>query len=110
MLIAGFEVNESHLADEVIDYGDPAITAKDVVDRASLKGFVTEAVNYIQELVQSRDDGSGGAVTAASQARIALRDPNGPWRHGNVYLYILDRTSNIICSTARFRTVSSFGL
>ena len=25
-----------------------------------------------------------------------MRDPNGPWRHGSVYLYILDLTSNII--------------
>ena len=96
LLLAGFEVNESHVIDEVIDYGDPAITAKDVKDRETLKGFVTEAVNYIQELLQSHDDGQGGAVVAASQARIALRDPNGPWRHGNVYLYILHRTSNII--------------
>ena len=96
VLLAGFEINGSHLADEVIDYGDPAITAKDVVDRASLKGFVTGAVNYITELLQSHDDGRGGALVAASQSRIALRDPNGPWRHGNVYLYVLDRTSNII--------------
>ena len=96
VLLAGFDVDESHVVDEVIDYGNPAITAKDVKDRETLKGFVTEAVDYIQELLQSRDDGQGGAVVAASQARIALRDPNGPWRHGNVYLYILHRTSNII--------------
>ena len=96
VLLAGFEVNESHLVEEVIDYGDPAITAKDVHDRESLKGFVTEAVNYITDLLQRHDDGRGGALVAASQSRIALRDPNGPWRHGNVYLYILDRTSNII--------------
>ncbi len=25
-----------------------------------------------------------------------MRDPNGPWRHGSVYLYVLDLTSNII--------------
>ncbi|MDE2791747.1 MAG: autotransporter domain-containing protein, partial [Paracoccaceae bacterium] len=33
---------------------------------------------------------------AFAKARLALRDPNGPWRHGSVYLYLLDRTSNII--------------
>ena len=96
VLLAGFEVNESHLVDEVVDYGDPAVTAGHVVGRRTLKAFVTEAVNYITELLRSHDDGRGGAVVAASQFRIALRDPNGPWRHGNVYLYILHRTSNII--------------
>ena len=96
LLLAGFEVNESHLVDEVVDYGDPDVTASHVVDRRTLKAFVTGAVNYITELLQSHDDGRGGAVVAASQFRIALRDPNGPWRHGNVYLYILHRTSNII--------------
>ena len=25
-----------------------------------------------------------------------MRDPNGPWRHGSVYLYVLDLTSNLI--------------
>ena len=102
LLVAGFDINESHLADEFIEYGDPAITARDVNDRASLKGFVTEAMNYIIELLEGSDDAQGGAVAAASRLRIALRDPNGPWRHGNVYLYILDRTSNIILFHAAF--------
>ena len=96
ILLAGFDIDESHVIHEVVDYGDPAITANDVVDRESLKGFVAEAVDYITDLLQRHDDGRGGALAAASQFRIALRDPNGPWRHGNVYLYILHRTSNII--------------
>ena len=37
-----------------------------------------------------------GDFAAAWKAKIALRDPNGPWRHGPVYLYVLDLTSNII--------------
>ncbi len=88
--IAGFDLNASHLIDEPIDYGDPAITARDVVDRRTLKAFVTQAGEYVLRLQMS------GNVADSSKARIALRDSNGPWRHGNVYLYILDLTSNVI--------------
>ena len=99
VLLAGFDLNESHLvpiADEAIDYGDPAVTARDVVDRESLKAFVTQAGNYILEIQSSGD------AAAASKARIALRDPNGPWRHGSVYLYVLDTITNIITFHAAF--------
>ncbi|MCY3765710.1 MAG: T9SS type A sorting domain-containing protein [Gemmatimonadetes bacterium] len=87
ILLAGFDLNETHLAEEAIDYGDPTVTARDVVDRETLKAFVNEAGRYCLGL-QGRDD--------ISRAKIALRDPNGPWRHGSVYLYVLDLVSNII--------------
>ena len=90
VLLAGFEVDRTHLAEEDIDYGDPAVTARDVVDRATLKAFVTQAGEYFVEIQESGD------LTAASQARIALRDPNGPWRHGSVYVAVSDPESRII--------------
>ena len=90
ILLAGFELDASHLAQEPIDYGDPAITAKEVVDRETLKAFVAEAGKYFSRL---QETGVQGAVL---KAKIALRDPNGPWRHGNVYIYVVDRISNII--------------
>lgn len=90
LLLAGFELDATHLAQEEIDYGDPTVTARDVVDRETLKTFVTEAGEYFIEL-QER-----GGPAASSQARIAMRDPNGPWRHGSVYLYVLERNSNVI--------------
>ena len=95
VLLAGFDLDASHLRDEDIDYGNPAITARDVVDRETLKEFVTEALRFLGRSL------SGARTTAESRAafakaRLALRDPNGPWRHGSVYLYVLDRTSNII--------------
>ena len=99
MLIAGFDLNESHLVsvdNENIDYGDPEITAADVVDRATLKAFVTGAGDYFLEILKTGDP------AAASRARIALRDPNGPWRHGSVYLYVLDLNTNIITFHAAF--------
>ena len=90
VLLAGFDIDASHLAEEALDYGDPTITARDVVDRATLKAFVTQAGNYFLEIQRTGDP------VAASRARTALRDPNGPWRHGSVYLYVLDTLSNII--------------
>ena len=96
VLLAGFDLNATHLAAEQIDYGDPAVTAADVVDRATLKAFVTEAGNYFMELVLTGDP------AAVSKARIAMRDPNGPWRHGSVYLYVWNLTSEVILFHAGF--------
>ena len=90
VLLAGFDLNETHVVEEDLDYGDPTITARDVVDRETLKSFVTQAGEYFLEIQKTGD------LAALSKAKIALRDPNGPWRHGNVYLYVLDRISNII--------------
>ena len=93
VLLAGFDLSESHLVpirDEAIDYGDPPITARDVVDRTTLKAFVTAAGEYIVELLESGD------LAAQSKSRIALRDPNGPWRHGPVYLAMMERVSKQI--------------
>ncbi len=90
VMLAGFDLNETHVVEEEIDYGDPTITARDVVDRETLKSFVTQAGEWFLEIQKTGD------LTALSKAKIALRDPNGPWMHGNVYIYILDRISNII--------------
>ncbi len=90
ILISGFNLTEAHLIDlsaENIDYGNPSIEAKDVVDRETLKEFVTEAADYMGELLES------GGLTAQSKARLALRDPNGPWRRDSIYLYVYDTSS-----------------
>ena len=89
VLLAGFDLNESHLVEEDIVHIDPAVTARDVVDRETLKAFVAQAGEYILALAQQQN----GDIL---KAKDALRDSNGPWRHGPVYLYILDLTSNII--------------
>ncbi|MDE2888879.1 MAG: T9SS type A sorting domain-containing protein [Gemmatimonadota bacterium] len=81
---------------EEIDYGEPAVTAEDVVDRESLKAFVTQAGEHLLEILNSGD------AAAGSKFRIAFRDPDGPWRHGSVYIYILDIVSNVITFHAAF--------
>ena len=90
VLLAGFDLNETHLVEEEIDYGDPTTTASDVVDRETLKTFVTEAGEYFLAFQEAGD------FAGSWKARTAMRDENGPWKHGSVYLYILDLTSNTI--------------
>ena len=95
VLLAGFDLNSSHLEEEEIDYGNPAVTARDVVDRETLKAFVGEALRFIAGT--QVDVGSTAESRIAFQkARLALRDPNGPWRHGSVYIYIVDGNSNLV--------------
>lgn len=64
----------------------PTVTARDVVDRATLKTFVTEAGQfYVNSLI-------GDIETT----KCLLRDPYGPWRRDSVYLYVWDLTSDTI--------------
>ena len=90
VLLAGFDLGESHLDEEAIDHLAPAVAAGDVVDRATLKDFVTAAGDYFIQLMESGD------LAAASKARIALRDPDGPWIHGPTYVSVMDRASRLI--------------
>ena len=46
VLFTGFDIDSSHLVEEDIVYL-PTVTAKDVVDRETLKAFVTEAGNHV---------------------------------------------------------------
>lgn len=91
IVLGGFDLNASHVVEEVIDYGNPTLTASEVVDRETLKQFVTEAGNFFIRAQESSSDGLLG-----SQVKVAMRDPNGPWRHGSVYIYVLDLRSNIV--------------
>ena len=91
LVLGGFDLGSRHVVEEMIDYGDPSVTAADVVDRDTLKQFVIEAGNYFIEAQRDAGDAILGSV-----AKIAMRDRNGPWRHGSVYIYVLDLRSNII--------------
>ena len=90
LILAGFDLDSSHLTEEQIDHLEPAVAASDVVDRATLKAFVTAAGEYVVELLESGD------LAAQAKAKNALRDPNGPWRHGPVYLAAMDPVSKLI--------------
>ena len=87
ILIAGFDLTEAHLTNEEIDHDTPSIEAKNVVDRDTLKKFVTAAVGYMRKVLETGDP------RAQSRARLELRDPNGPWNHGSIYLYVYDKVT-----------------
>ena len=89
-LLAGFEIQESHLRPIVHDPADtPAVTASDVVDRDTLKAFVNGAITFIADLIMRE----GGL--AILRMKPLLRDERGPWREGSVYLYALDTTGYV---------------
>ena len=91
ILIAGFDLDKSHVipfADEGIDHVQPSVTARGVVDKKTLKEFVTAAGNYFLAPRTSID--------ALSKTRLAMRDPDGPWLHGSVYIYVWDPKSRLI--------------
>jgi len=96
IMLAGFDLDASHLAEEEIEHIEPPVTAREVVDRQSLKAFVTAAGEYFVGLLGT------GETTAVSKARVILRDPDGPWRHGPVYIAIMARFSRIITLHAAF--------
>ena len=90
ILVAGLDIGEAHLDTETIDPGDPSVRADQVVDRATLKTFVKEARDYVLNAFRSE------GRAAFSQVKSVLRDPNGPWRHGPVYLFIMEPTGYTI--------------
>ena len=83
--LVGFDLQEPHLDPQVIDsHYVPQITAAEVVDRASLKVFVNEAISYLGHLMETH------GFEAIEISRGVLRDKNGPWISGPVYLFIVD--------------------
>ena len=90
ILLAGFDLDRPHLADEDIDHAQPAVAARDVVDRTSLKAFVGAAGNYVVERLKA------GERAAITKSKVAFRDANGPWRHGSVYLAMMDPATRVI--------------
>ncbi|MCE2481468.1 MAG: hypothetical protein J4F33_00985 [Alphaproteobacteria bacterium] len=89
IVLAGFDLQVSHLKVEatamVRDYV-PSVTASEVVDRRTLKAFVDEAIGYFVSLFDTE------GYEAALKVKRVFRDPNGPWRAGPVYLFVIDPT------------------
>ena len=87
LVTIGLDIMESHLVDEPFDPGEaPAVTASQVMDRESLKAFVTGARDYLGEIYEA--EGYEGRL----RIKRALRDPNGYWRNGPIYLFTMERT------------------
>ncbi len=63
----------------------PAIWARDVVNRETLKAFVQGAADWSEEALERA---SSGPEALPAQIERALREEDGPWKHGAVYLFI----------------------
>ena len=85
VLLAGFDVDSSHVLAEDVDYGSPSVTAADVVDRATLKAFVGRSGQ-----VRQRQADGGQCPPPCRKSGLPCGIPTGPWRHGSVYTYVLD--------------------
>ena len=86
ILVAGLDLQESHVASETVDPGDPKVRADQVVDRATLKSFVKGAKDYLIDLYRSE------GRSAFTKAKSVFREPNGRWRHGPIYLFVMETT------------------
>ncbi len=90
IVVAGFDLQESHLKPVVFDPADtPEVTAGDVVDRATLKAFVNGAINFLRELYTRE------GFNSLIRMRGLFREEEGPWREDSVYLYVLDTTGYV---------------
>ena len=87
IMLVGAQIQEYHLGPEVLDIDHtPEVTAREVVDRTTLRAFVNGAIDHLESLFET------GGFNAAQVVRGVFRDENGPWRAGPVYLFIIDRT------------------
>ena len=99
VLLTGFDLNATHLVDEAIVHVIPATTASEVVDRYTLQQFVVEALKFIRDTLTDEDGNrlpTAKSRVAFQDARLALRDPDGPWRHGPVYVTMQDPDTGLI--------------
>ncbi|MXW63201.1 MAG: T9SS type A sorting domain-containing protein [Bacteroidetes bacterium SB0662_bin_6] len=86
-LTAGLDIQESHLVEDAVDPGDPpAVTARDVKDRETLKAFVNGALDYMRGLYETE------GFDATLRVKRILRDTTGYWRYGPTYLFVIDLT------------------
>ena len=104
VLLAGFDLDSSHLDQERKGDDDfvPDVTARDVVDRETLKAFVTAAGNYLV------GRGEKFGLNGIWVVKPSLRDPDGPWRHGSVYLYLFELETNLIVFHGAFPDLYEF--
>ena len=61
----------------------PSITARDVVDQDTLKGFVQGAIGFLGAQFESEE-----AVDINALKEVFRMEP-GPWKHGSTYFVVL---------------------
>ena len=61
----------------------PEVTARDVVDRDTLKAFVQGAIAWLGAQFES------GEAVDIEELKVAFRMDPGPWKHGDTYFVVL---------------------
>ena len=93
ILVAGFDLQEAHLVQEPPNPNDvPEVTASDVVNRDTLKAFVDGALEHVTRPFMPGGDRYEGVL----RLKRVFRDPNGPWRHKSVYLFVINETGYVL--------------
>ncbi len=69
---------------------DPETTARDVVDRETLKAFVEAAKGYADQATTLND-----YISLLQELKA-----EGPWKHGSVYLFLLNTEGTVIAHGA----------
>ena len=82
-LVGGYSKDLSSTPLAGKDIPPPRVTAAEVVDKESLVAFVEAAANAYRTAYESDNQGDIIAV------RNAFREKGGPWRAGNVYLWLV---------------------
>ena len=86
VMLVGTKIQDVHLGPEVLDIAHtPEVSASDVVDRATLESFVNGAIDHVDGLFEAH------GIDGASVLRGVFRDKSGPWRAGEVYIFVADR-------------------
>ena len=90
VVVGGYFQDLAHAGEPLPDVPLPALSAADVVDRATLKQFVEGSVGWLTELV-----GQVG-FERASEWKTVLREDGGHFRSGPVYLFIFTPQGYVI--------------
>ena len=90
VVVGGYHQDLAHAGEPLPNVPLPAVSAGDVVDRATLKQFVDGSVEWVTQLV-----GQVG-FERANEWKTVLREDGGPFRSGPVYLFIFTPQGYVI--------------
>ncbi len=90
VVVGGYFQNLAHAGEPLPDVALPALSAADVVDRATLREFVHGSVDWLIELV-----GQVG-FERGSEWKTVMREDGGHFRSGPVYLFVFTPEGYVI--------------
>ena len=94
VLVGGYYQDVLDMAVEHSQIPSPEITAREVVDRESLKAFVKAAVHTYQEALLSDDD------SELPHVQNAFKVEGGDWKHGAIYIFIVSSDGFVLLHAA----------